>query len=362
MSRIPKCPFCGRPVAPPQNLGFQFADMDAGFCECGAVYVSDVTGYSRGAAFAEALFLAAGGDWELAWDLIPGEDYQESLLEPYDQVTHQVIPEGSFEGRKISGVLYFIKLADDIREVSREKIPEIRQKRKREEAPPGFRPRKIRRPEAERLVSEDRFKELLLLCRHQPLNLRTLQKVLYHPEPALRFRTVKFLGKIAAELADEYPEEVADLMKRLLYASADSAASAWGALETVGEIIRYLPKRFGLYTRNLQAFLKYPEFRPAALFALSRIAEDHPELIRREKPFLLTEFLQDKEPLVRGLALLTIYRAGLKELTSSIKALLSDTAEFEMYIPEEDTFRRFRVDELAAKILKEWENGGETDA
>ena len=362
MSRTPRCPFCGKPIAPPKDLGFQFADLDAGFCECGAVYVSDVTGYNRGSAFAEALFLAAGGDWELAWDLIPGEDYQESMLEPYDQVSHQIVPERALEGRKVSGVLYFVKLADDLREVSREKIPEIRRSRKREDFPSGFRPRKIRRSEAERLVSEGRLQGLLLLCKHQPLNIRTLQRVLYHPDPGLRFRTVKFLGRIAAELADEHPEEVADLLRRLLYASADSAASAWGALETVGEIIRCLPQRFGLYIRNLQAFLKYPEFRAAALFALWRIADQHPELVRRERPFLLADFLGDRDPLVRGLALKTVYRAGLKGLASSLRDLLSDDAEFEIYHPEEDTFKRFRVGELAARILKEWEHGRETDA
>ncbi len=355
MNRRPRCPFCGFEIDPPRNLGFQFADFDAGFCPCGAVYVSDVTGYNRGAAFAEALFLACGGNWDLAWDLLPGEDYQEGILEKYDQLSHQIVPEGAFEGRKVSGVLYFVRLAEDLRELGSKTLEEIRQARQEARPPAHFRPRKLRRPEAERLVAEKKFEELFLLCRHQPLNLRVLQKVLYHPDRHLRFRTATYLGEIASRLVKDYPEEVADLVKRLLYASADSAASAWGALETVGEIIRHLPQRFGLYVRNLLAFLKYPEFRPAALYALYRIADKHPELLRRQKPLLLLEMLSDQNPEVRGLALLTLDRCGLRELRSYLEPLRQDSMEFEVYSPEEDRFLKWHLGNLTRQILTSWE-------
>jgi len=345
MNRIPSCPFCGQPVAPPQNLGFQFADLDAGFCGCGAVYVSDVTGYNRGAAFVEALFLATGGRWELAWDLIPGEDYREALLEHYDQVTHQIVPEGHLEGRRISGVLYFVKLADDLRDLGKESLEAIRARRKRRSS--TARPRKLRRPEAERLVIEGRLEEILELCRLQPLNLRVLQKLLYHPDRRLRLRTVKYLGEIATHLADEIPEALADLVKRLLYASADSAASAWGALEAVGEIVRALPERFGLYVRNIMAFLAYPEFRPGALFALWRIAEKHPELLRREGALGLLKYLSDDDPEVRGFILLILRALGLRETVREVLPLREDQSEFEVYLPEEDRFATFRIDALA---------------
>ncbi|MBX6422087.1 DVU0298 family protein [Thermosulfurimonas sp. F29] len=353
MNRIPSCPFCGQPVAPPRNLGFQFADLDAGFCGCGAVYVSDVTGYNRGAAFAEALFLATGGRWELAWDLMPGEDYQESVLERYDQVTHQIVPEGHLEGRRVSGVLYFVRLAEDLRNLGNESLEAVR--RRRRQSIPAARARKLRRPEAETLVAEGRFEEILELCRAQPLNLRVLQKLLYHPDRALRLRTVKYLGELARNLADEIPEALADLVKRLLYASADSAASAWGALEAVGEIVRALPERFGLYVRNLMAFLPYPEFRPAALFALWRIGEKHPELLRREKAFGLLRYLSDENPEVRGLTLLILRALGLREAAPEILPLSQDESEFEVYLPEEERFVTLQVGRLAQEICSSGE-------
>ncbi|QJA05769.1 hypothetical protein FVE67_02680 [Thermosulfurimonas marina] len=347
----PSCPFCGREIPPPRNLGFQFADHDAGVCECGAVYVSDVTGFNRGSAFAEALFLASGGRWELAWDLAPGEDYQEIWLEPYDQARHLLVPEGTLEGRKVSGALCFVRLAEDLLELSREDLEALRRPSSR--SSPEVRPRKLRRPEAERLVAENRREELLLLCRAQPLNLRVLQKILYHPEALLRLRTATLLGEFARRFGDECPEEVADLVKRLLYASADTAASAWGALEAVGEIIRALPRRFGLYVRNLLAFLPYPEFRPGALYALWRVAEAHPELLLREKPFRVVSLLEDENPLVRGLALLILRALRLSEAAPGVRPLLEDSRTFEIYLPEEDRFVSRRLKEVAEEILKD---------
>jgi len=80
-SKIPTCPFCGRPIAKPTYLPIGFSDLEAGICECGSVYVCDVTGHNRGAAFVEALLIACAGDWDLAWDLSPDEDYKEIWVE-----------------------------------------------------------------------------------------------------------------------------------------------------------------------------------------------------------------------------------------------------------------------------------------
>ena len=346
------CPFCGRLVDPPTNLGFQFADFDAGFCECGAVYVSDVTGHNQGAAFMEALILACGGNWELAWELTPEEDYQEFILEHYDQRSHQIIQETG-EPSPYRGVLYFLRLADDLRGLSAEKIAKLKaERRKKEEGPPpGFTPRRLRRPEAERLLREGKTEELLLHGQHEPLNLRTYQKLLYHADPLLRWKAVLLLGEVASRLVKSRPDLIADLVKRLIYASADSAASAWGALETVGEIIRHHPERFGLFVKNLFAFLKYPEYRPAALWALGRIGEREPGLIRREPALLLLRFLEDKDANTRAAAVYACGLIGLKEALPKLEDLLSDQAAVEFFDPEEETLKTTTVGALASEAI-----------
>ncbi len=81
-----------------------------GVCSCGAVYACDVTGHNLGSAMIEALVHACTGDWDCAWDLTPDEDYLDKQLKNYDFETHHIIHAGVYEGRRIAGVLYFIRL------------------------------------------------------------------------------------------------------------------------------------------------------------------------------------------------------------------------------------------------------------
>ncbi|OAG28234.1 DVU0298 family protein [Thermodesulfatator autotrophicus] len=346
------CPFCGRPVAPPQNLGFQFSDFDAGFCDCGAIYVSDVTGHNRGAAFVEALLLACGGNWDLAWELDPEEDYQEYVVEHYDQKSHQVFGDPS-ERVNVRGVLIFLRLSDELRELSAEKIAKLKAERRLKEIPPpGFKPKRLRRQEIENLLRENKEKEIVFHCRFMPVNLSILRKVLYSADPLLRWKAVLTLGEAAQAVLKTRPDITADLIKRLIYSSADSAASAWGALETVGEIIRREPDRFGLFVKNLLAFLKYPEFRPGALWALYRIAQGKPTLIKNERYWMILELLEDKDPLVKALATLVCQHAGLIDALPKLEELLGDQSTIEIFDPEEKIFKNVTVATLAREAIK----------
>ena len=161
------------------------------------------------------------------------------------------------------------------------------------------------------------------------------------------------LGEAASEVLDHRPEMIADLVKRLIYASADSAASAWGALETVGEIIRRAPERFGLFVRNLFAFLKYPEFRPAALWALGRIGELHPQLIRKEPIFKLLDFYADSNPSTRGIWAWAIGKIGLFEAKGLLENLLQDEEKLLFFRPETKTLEETTVATLAQEALTE---------
>ncbi len=345
------CPFCGRLVDKPQNLGFQTSDFDSGICECGAVYVSDVTGFNQGAAFLEALILACGGDWDLAFELDPEVDYQEVILEGYDQNTHRIYTGSERVELGVRGVLYFLRLADEIRDVSIEKLKELRRSRERESTFP-ITPRRLKRKEAEDLIKNNQEEELLTLCQCYPYNLRILQRVLYSADPLLRWQTVILLGKAAALVIKRHPEAISDLIKRLIYASADSAASAWGALEAVGEIIRQAPDRYGIFVKNLFAFLRYPEYRPGALWALGRIGEKHPHLIRREPIFLLIKLLEDKDPDVRGMAAWAAGKIGLIEAKKGLESLLNDNESLTVYLPEENSLQKTTVATIARQALE----------
>ena len=113
----PTCPFCHLPIEKPEELDTRRpGEMPVGACSCGAVYACDVTGHNLGTAMIEALVFSCNGDWDLAWDLLPEEDYLESQVTNYDCESHLIVHGNAYGGRHIRGTLYFIKLHDDIRD------------------------------------------------------------------------------------------------------------------------------------------------------------------------------------------------------------------------------------------------------
>ena len=115
----PWCPFCGQNVGRPgypdkRKLG----EFTMGNCECGAVYASDPSGFNIGSAIVECLVHACDDNWDLAWDLLPEEDYLTGRIEDYDEVTHQVVGTRNLDGRIIRGVLYFIRLQESVADLT----------------------------------------------------------------------------------------------------------------------------------------------------------------------------------------------------------------------------------------------------
>ncbi|MGE5892468.1 MAG: hypothetical protein ACM34I_00275 [bacterium] len=77
---IPKCPFCGTPFERPGIIKTELSEILGGHCQCGAVYACDETGKNLGEIYMDTLVLAAGGDWDRAMKLTPGEDYDEAVF------------------------------------------------------------------------------------------------------------------------------------------------------------------------------------------------------------------------------------------------------------------------------------------
>lgn len=330
--KIPKpplCPFCEGAISRPSFLPIGYSDYEAGICQCGAVYVLDATGFSRGAVFLEALLIACGGDLELALDLIPEEDYKEIWLENYDFETHTLPPEPHYEGRKIKGALCFIKLSEDLEELKAKERTQALAKRVAEGqlfSPSPFKKR-LNRREAERLLAENHREELVAYTLSEPLNLQILQKLLYHPEEGMRKKASLLIGHVAGYLSQREPERILDFLKRLLYASADSAASPWGAIEAVGEIIRETGSRYALFIKNLFGFLAFPEYETSTLYALMRIAEKNPSALKKGPYLRLLNLFTKAKPLSQALILkIFTYLQGL-ELLSYKRYLLPETTE-----------------------------------
>lgn len=350
----PTCPFCGLLVEPPKELRTcRQGEMPVGTCSCGAVYACDVTGRHSGEALIESLVFSCDMDWDLAWNLLPEEDYLYEIVDHYDLANHMIVPGGFFEGRRVSGVLFFVRLHEDVLEVTAEGV-----RRKMEDAVPSFferrmrrRPvkRKISKTEVERLVQDFDADALVEFAREDPKIIRMVQRFLYSGDRLFRQRAADLLGRITAVVGDSEPKAVSNLLQNLFYAVSDTAASTWGAFEAIGEIIARKPDLFAGYMPQLYPFLADATRRSQAVQALARIAESVPNLLRKIT-FHLIPLLKDPDPDVRGqtVRLLGYIKAG--ELREDMAELLSDEHEIILY--DSGHLERTSVGAVAAEALR----------
>ncbi|HIC90926.1 MAG TPA: PBS lyase [Syntrophaceae bacterium] len=349
----PRCPFCGQLINRPRELKTRKpTEFPMGSCSCGAVYAYDVTGHNVGAAMVEALVFACDGDWDLAWNLLPEEDYLDARIENYDEITHQVIPGRSLEGRNVWGVLFFIRLHEDIREVTDKGV----QAKLAEAMPipyPNLHkvepPKAFSKKEVQRLVEQNKTHELIAMAEEDTRVIRALHRLLYSVDELMRWRAIEMLGRVAGKLADRGPGLISELLRRLFSASSDSAASSWGALEAIGEIISNRPDLFGEFTRPLLSFLQDETSRTGALWAVGRIGGKRPDLVRYAFPHLLSS-LDDPRAVVRGYAVWSLGEIGRQEARDKLERLKNDNHGLRIY--EKGELKEKTVGEIAIEALE----------
>ena len=357
----PRCPFCDQPIDPPREPGPERpGDFAHGECLCGAVYVHDVTGYDLGAAFVEALGYGTDFNWDLAWDLVPQEDYEERYLEQYDLRTHMIHPSGRTEDeRRVRGILLFLKFVDEIREFRAG--PTTGSPRKRPQAlttapdpaDKGSMPPKIsfsKRDVKKAVAGNDYANTITHMATQDPKVLNRLQQLLYTPDPTARWRTIESIGAAARVIHEYRPGFVGEFLRRLLYSASDSAATNWGAIEAAGEIIRNIPAHFNAFIRELISLMRFEDSRVNVLTALERIAESHPKLLKQKTFFDLIRFLDTKAPEVRGLTARILGKIEARECMNAIEKLTHDHTEFSLTTPHGE--ERFTVSALAMEALK----------
>ena len=342
-----RCPLCDRLIERPRTMEPQrFADFEFGICECGAVYVHDITGHNLGAALVEALGYACNDNWDMVWELASGEDYQDALLEGYDIESNLIEPTGrTKEGKRVKGVLTFVRLAEDLRELTQGEMSRrfAARKKVREPQCPAERSHvgndskepvisiRYSKQEITKLVDELRFEALSTMAIRDPLVIRKMQRLLYAADIHLRWKAVVSLGAVVGRLADERPAIAGNMVRTLLYACNDSAAANWGAIETLGEIIRIKPAIYGSFVRHLLGLLNDPPSRPAIFWAIGRIGAEHQKLIKSNAFFSIFNFLKDPDPNVRGHAVWALGRIKAMESLSAIEKMVRDEGELTFF-------------------------------
>ncbi|MFZ5776398.1 MAG: DVU0298 family protein [Thermodesulfobacteriota bacterium] len=342
----PWCPFCGQDVGRPlEPTSRKMDEFTTGTCQCGAVYTCDPTGFNVGAAMVEAIVHACDDNWDLAWELLPEQDYLTGRIDNYDEQTHQVYQNKNVDGRKVSGVLYFVRLTHDVAELAsrlgQEKknrdarmipsgaasdIPEMEPARD-----PKRQKKRADKTVVRRMVDAADIDGLVDLALDDLKTLRFIQRLLYDPDEAKRWRCAHILGQVCRRLSTRKPGAVSDLLHRLFEACADSAATHWGLLESVGSIIAARPDLFGAFARHLLMYRGLPTTRVQVLWALGTIAEKRPDIIRGTPFYSLFPFVTHPEAITRGHAVRLFGRIHATEVESEIEKLTSDQAFLTVY-------------------------------
>ena len=327
-------------------------EMPLGVCDCGAVYACDVTGHNLGTAMIDALVFSCNGDWDLAWDLLPEEDYLTEEVKNYDYETHLIIHSAAYEGRSISGVLYFIRLHPDIREVTGEGVKQKVNK--------GFAPssrlssgkagkKLFTKREIEALVRDYDIDTLLTLAFQDKRIIRDLQRLLYSADELLRLRAADALGKVSSVIARQDPGTISKLLQTLLLSITDTAASSWGALDAIGEVISNAPEQFSGYTPQLYPLIADRELLARVLHALCKIISAIPEPFRKLR-FGLMPLLEDNDPEVRAYASIILGNIGDREAKELLTGLVQDHTGIKIY--GDGVFKKMTISELASMALE----------
>ncbi len=342
----PWCPFCGQKVGRPSHAPLRkMTEFPVGRCQCGAVYTSEATGHNVGAAIVETLVYACNDNADFAWELMPEDDYLTGRIENYDEALHQVFDSGNMDGRAIRGVLYFVRLHTDIRDIAqriKEKKGEV-VARSQGAAPianpciiePAPDAKRIRKKANKKIIKELVEKEdidgLVAFCFDDKKTLRLMQRLLYDPLENNRWRVAWIIGRVTARTSTREPGPVSELLHRLFEACSDSAATPWGMVETIGSVISLRTDIFGAFTRHLLNYVGDASTQNQALWALAEIAKTRPDLIRDTPFYNLFHFLQHPESQIRGQVARLLGRIKATEVTMQLMELGADQGEFCYY-------------------------------
>jgi hypothetical protein len=317
----------------------------------------------------EALVFACDDNWDFAWDLMPEDDYLTGRVEDYDETTHQVVNTRNIDGRPVRGVLYFVRLHTEISEISKrvkaKKEALARENVKpvlaTEEAPqrpapgPQLDPKRVKVKATKKGVQTARDAEdidtLVMLCYDNKKTLRLLQRLLYDIDDARRWKTAWIIGQTCAVVASKMPGQVSEMIHRLFEACSDSAAAPWGMIETLGEIIAARPDVFGAFTRHLLNYMGDESTQVQVVWALSRIAEKRPDLIRETPFFNLFHFLQHPKAEMRGQVVQLLGRIRASEVSMQLMELSDDQES--LVIWEGGDAVEFTVSELVKVALSQ---------
>jgi HEAT repeat protein len=203
--------------------------------------------------------------------------------------------------------------------------------------------------DVEAFVKAYELDTLLAMAEEDKRIFRDLKRLLYSADDTLRWRAAEAIGRVSAVIAESDSGTVAKLLQGLFSSLMDTAASSWGALDAIGEIISRNPEMFSGYIPQLYQMARDRTLLAEILRALGKISRTNPEPMRKTgRTFIL--FLDDPDPAVRGYAAVLLGHLGIQEAKETLARLSEDPAELSIY--EDGKVVTTTVGRLSSDALK----------
>lgn len=331
---IPKCPFCSKVIFRPEVTKTDFGEILSGKCECGTIFVCDLTGHCVGEAYLEALVLLKG-DWDIGV-LDPEKDYIYAEMD-YDYKTHQrilYVTKGESHGKLV--FLKPLKIEKTAYPTTDAEVLMVRRKVNQKKL-------------LKELLEKKDLEKIVELSKEDRGIINQLFSFTYDKNNVITWLAIESIGLIAQEILKEDIEFVRNTARRLLWSmTEESGGISWSAPEILGEIIRSDPQEF--YDLIPIVWSKRDEdvFAEGVIWAMGRIAEVAPQSIMflRED---LKKLINHTNPVIRGYVILVLSRLLNSEIKNLIVRYENDNDQIQFYRGR--TLFKTRIGDLAREAV-----------
>ena len=200
--------------------------------------------------------------------------------------------------------------------------------------------RELKRRVGQLLHSADTNQALNGIC-DLPLKqvVNPLILFLHDRQEEVKWRAVSALGRVVSNLADRNIESARVVMRRLMWSlNSESGGIGWGAAEAMGEIMACNEQLAGEYASilisyidNRGNFIENENLQKGVLWALGRLAQVRPNLIRPAES-LLVPFLESRQVDHRGLSSWVAQAIDSDLLSPLLQRLEDDDHSLEIFL------------------------------
>ena len=200
-----------------------------------------------------------------------------------------------------------------------------------------------------KLLSDKKYDALMKLPLSNGRLLSTLISLTYDRKSIISYRAIEAFGIVSKEIAKTKPELVRNAVGRLLWMIRDeSGGIGWSSPEMLGEIVRNNPELFSDVAPVIMSFLDEEMLASGVLIAAGRIGEVNAELIAHAIPLIIM-YLQNPNPLLRGLAAWALGRMRASQAEPGLEKLKNDDSLIAIY--EDGELKEKTIGQLAEEAI-----------